>query len=323
MEGHTDLGHGIHRITVPLPIAQLPFVNCYVFEGEQGATLLDCGADTPDGRQVLAHGIESAGFQLSELHSLIGSHLHPDHIGYAAPLVAEADCELVMHSNAVKAVPFYNDWNIRYAEMADWVNMHGGPTQMVEELRAGDPRPDWAGHMIEPTTTVEDGAKIPLSKDRWLEAIYTPGHDTSHISLVDSRTGLLFSGDHVLPRITPFIPYLGERHDTLGDYLDSLERIELLDPGVTHPAHGVIIERGRARARQITLHHERRLGAMTQELRSGPRTAWQIMEAIFRPNLMGFEQRLAIQETLAHLEHLRGQGQISRFEEDGVYWYRR
>ena len=111
--------------------------------------------------------------------------------------------------------------------------------------------------------------------------------------------------------------------DTLGQYLDSLERIELADPGTTHPAHGTVIERGRARARQISLHHERRLGAMLQELRRGPRTAWHVMEAVFRPQLLGFERLLAIQETLAHLEYLRHREQVSRFWEDDLWWYRR
>ena len=68
---------------------------------------------------------------------------------------------------------------------------------------------------------------------------------------------------HYIRLFTPFIAHQDDR-DALAEYLDSLERIELLDPGITLPAHGATVEQGRARARQITLHHQRRLGAMTQ-----------------------------------------------------------
>ncbi|HEY5578978.1 MAG TPA: MBL fold metallo-hydrolase [Acidimicrobiia bacterium] len=322
MTDYADLGHGIHRITLPLPIPQLRSVNCYLFEGPGGVTVLDCGANTTEGHEILVQGLGHAGFGITEVDRLIGTHLHPDHIGLSQRFVRETEAEFVLHSRAAAAIPLYNDWTIRFRQLAAWFRPHGAPASMVEELEADDVRPDWAGEADPPSTTVEDGAKIPLGPDRWLEVVYTPGHEVNHICVIDSRTGLLFSGDHVLPRITPFVPYV-EGTDTLGQYLESLERIELLDPGVTHPAHGTVIDRGRARARQITLHHERRLGAMLHELRTGPKTAWQVMEAVFRPNLMGFEQRLAIQETLAHLEYLRGQGQASRFWEDDLWWYRR
>ena len=43
--------------------------------------------------------------------------------------------------------------------------------------------------------------------NRHFEVIHTPGHEPAHICLRDSRTGALFSGDHILPRITPFVGY--------------------------------------------------------------------------------------------------------------------
>ncbi len=151
--------------------------------------------------------------------------------------------------------------------------------------------------------------------------MHTPGHDAAHICLIDSLTGALFSGDHVLPRITPVVQY-DEDTDQLGTYLASLSAVERLDVGLTYPAHGQIMERGSLRARQIILHHERRLGAILQELRHGPTTAWTVMNSLFRPNLLVFERRLALSETLAHLEHLVAEEDATRFEEDGVWYYR-
>ncbi len=60
---------------------------------------------------------------------------------------------------------------------------------------------------------------------RWLEVLHTPGHEASHICLRDTRTGIVFSGDHVLPRITPVIMVDERDVDVLGQYLSSLERL--------------------------------------------------------------------------------------------------
>ena len=183
------------------------------------------------------------------------------------------------------------------------------------------PRPEWAPAIQEPSELVADGDLIAVGDGRILEVLHTPGHEPAHACLVDSRTGILFSGDHVLPRITPVVMY-DAATDRLGTYTTSLRRIEDLAIGLTYPAHGAIVERGSLRARQIILHHERRLGGITQELRHGPATAWEIMEAIFRPNLLPFEKRLAFSETMAHMSHLEHREEVTRFSEEETVFFR-
>jgi glyoxylase-like metal-dependent hydrolase (beta-lactamase superfamily II) len=109
--------------------------------------------------------------------------------------------------------------------------------------------------------------------------------------------------------------------DVLGDYLGSLQK--LLDMGIatTYPAHGAIIERGDERARQILLHHDRRLLDMAELVREGSSDAWQVMRKSFRPSLTALEARLAFLETIAHLEHLRSTGKVRAEERDGRITY--
>ena len=65
-----------------------------------------------------------------------------------------------------------------------------------------------------------------------------PGHTPGHLCFVDERSRRLFSGDHVLPRITPNISVQrGAPPDPLGDYLDSLARTWDLDVDEVLPAH--------------------------------------------------------------------------------------
>ena len=317
-----SLGQGIHRVTVSLPFASPRAINCYVIEGEHGVTVIDCGVDEPERLAELNTALESTLGESFTLDRFIGTHMHPDHMGGAQSFMAPHEAEFVMHDSTAGLIGGYNDWNVHRAEVAELARAHGAPPEDQAILDALSPRPRWAGTAIEPTHPVSDGDRIRVGKGRTLEVIHTPGHHPTHICLQDSRTGRLFSGDHILPRITPFIPHDPEG-DSLAEYLEGLERLERIDPGITLPAHGETVEQGRARARQIALHHERRLGAMTQVTVPNGATAWQVMTDVFRPDLYPDQKYLAFQETLAHLEHLVNRGKLNRTLDTGTWIYAR
>lgn len=317
------LGDGVYLIMLPLPFPTPTAVNCYLFEGDKGLTLLDCGIDGDDEIELLNRALAGFGFALTDLHRLIASHLHVDHMAMAKRIVELTGCEWVMHSSTGAEVGHYNDWDYRRNELANLVENGGAPHQAVVRFRRDMTRPVWFSEAIAPTHPVEDGHHIPLSPTRSLEVIFTPGHQANQVCLRDSRTGRLFSGDHVLPRISPFIPYTDEDHDHLGAYLASLDRVVGLDAHETYPGHGPTIERGSARAHQILLHHQRRLDAMLEVVTERPRTPWQVMNLVFRSNLSFLEERLAFQETMAHLEHLRRTGRVQRDLVDDKWWYQK
>ncbi len=310
-----DLGEGIHQVTLPLPLASPSSVNCYLIEGDNGLTLIDCGVLDPATLATLEDAIAEVCGGEPELDRLIGSHLHPDHMAAASEIVDRYGCEFVMHSTTQDQIDGYNDWTKRRDEVVDLVRIHGADEESIAAFGEVWPRPEWAGEAIPPTRPVRGGDTVALGANRELAVVYTPGHHITHICLLDSVTGHLFSGDHVLPRITPYIALDPEGNDALGSFLHSLGEIEDIDPGLTYPAHGAIIEQGRARARQIALHHERRIRSMLDQTRRTPLTAWQIMKASFRPDLDTMNQYLAFQETLAHLDHMVKTGRTRRIED--------
>lgn len=317
----TNLGHGLSQIRLPLPFERLRFVNAFVVEGEEDLTLIDCGVDSDDGWLALVSGLSSLGRDVSEITTVIGTHLHIDHMGMAARLVAETGASFVMHELAESGLAEYNDWSIIVKRQVDVAARNGAPDVDIRKMSEVEPRPQWASHGIAPTHSVVDGDRIGVGDGRSLDVLHTPGHEPAHICLIDSLTGVLFSGDHVLPRITPVVLHDTER-DQLATYKASLQRIEELGIGLTYPAHGTTIERGSLRARQIILHHEMRLRAILQELYHGPKTAWEVLNAIFRPNLVVFERRLAFSETMAHLAHLVSNGDATTFQDDETTFYR-
>ncbi|MDX1468450.1 MAG: MBL fold metallo-hydrolase [Acidimicrobiia bacterium] len=317
-----SLGDGIHLIPVPLPFKSPPWVNTYAVEANDGILLVDCGADWADGRDALFKGFETLGIDRGAVHTLVVSHLHPDHVGMSARLVREWGCRFVMHERASKLVERYNDTPSYYERVRLIAAKHGVPQSLIEATTSYE-RPDYMPLIDPPDHTVSDGDNIDLGGSRRLEVLHTPGHEPAHICLRDSVTGVFFSGDHVLPRISPVVMFDPEFGDVLGDYMSSLQRLVDLGIATTYPAHGTLIDNGAERAHQILLHHDRRLLDMSVLVKSSDATAWEVMLRSFRPNLDPIQARLAFLETVAHLDHLHRRGRVRRDERNGVVVYTR
>ena len=315
-----SLGNGIYLIPAPLPFKSPAWVNTYAIESNGGLLLIDCGTDWEPGREALRQGFTDLGLEESAVHTLVVSHLHLDHVGMSARLVEEWGCRFVMHERASKLVDKYNDTPGYVSRLTKIATTHGVPDSAVKATAVFQ-RPDYMPLINAPDHTVVDGESIDLGDGRSLEVVHTPGHEPAHICVRDTRTGILFSGDHVLPRISPVIMWDTDLSDPLGDYLSSLQKLIGLNIGVTYPAHGTLIDQGDERARQILLHHDRRLLDMAELVREGETDAWEVMLKSFRPNLDALQSRLAFLETTSHLEHLRLTGRIQNKDQDGRVLY--
>lgn len=317
-----SLGDGIHLIPAPLPFASPAWVNIYVVETNSGLLMIDCGTDWEEGRVALSNGFATLDLEESAVDTLVVSHLHPDHVGMSARLVRELGCRFVMHERASRLVKRYNDTPGAVRRLTRLAGIHGVPDALIAAATSNE-RAEWMPFIDPPDHVVADGDEIQLGGGRYLRVVHTPGHEPAHICLRDNRTGILFSGDHILPRISPVIMYDEEEGDPLGKYLRSLDSLIGMGIGVTYPAHGTLIDRGEERARQILLHHDRRLRDMTDLVEEAETTAWTVMTRSFRPNLSPIDARLAFLETVSHLEHLRLSGRIGLEDHDGVTFYRR
>lgn len=316
------LGGGIHRISLALPPLGPKTVNCYVVEGRDGLTLIDCGVNTRRELDVLLEGLQQVGRGQPPLRRLVCTHLHFDHMGGAAALLSDHPAEFVMHTSVTGLVDWYNDRDLHREYLVGLVREHGGPSRETSLMGAVWQRRSFRGYAVTPSRPVADGDRIELGGGRHLKVIHTPGHDRTHICLVDSRTGYLFAGDHVLPRITPFVPYDPDR-DALGDYLESLGRIVELDPPRTLPGHGESLDGGGARALEIMEHHEERLRDVAEAATGRTTDAWGVMNEVFTAALDPVSSVLALLETLSHLEHLARTRRLVKRVEGGLPRYGR
>ncbi|MEC4017761.1 MBL fold metallo-hydrolase [Streptomyces sp. H27-D2] len=125
--------------------------------------------------------------------------------------------------------------------------------------------------------------------------------------------GRLFSGDHLLPGITPHIGLYEDPDDLtvtdpLGDYLDSLERIGRLGPAEVLPAHQYAFTDAAGRVRELLEHHAARLADLRELLAVRPLTLWRLAESMEwnRPwaQIPYGSRNIALSEAEAHVRRL-------------------
>src|SRR5262245_8970874 len=172
----------------------------------------------------------------------------------------------------------------------------------------------------DPSRRVVHGERIQLAGREWV-SIHTPGHTIDHLCLFDPEHGILLSGDHVLPSITPHVSGVGQGADALKSYLQTLDLVAALD-GVRLglPAHGHPFDDVPGRVEAIKEHHEERMELLKRASEAiGPATVQQLSHEIFPRKHWGV---MAESETFAHLEHMVIEGEAERWTEHGKFVYR-
>lgn len=173
---------------------------------------------------------------------------------------------------------------------------------------------------LRPTRRVSDEEWLHIG-NRDFQALHTPGHTGDHLCLWDPGSGILLSGDHVLPTITPHISGLTPSPDALAEFVTALRRVAALE-GVTRvlPAHGLPFEDLPARVDAIVAHHDDRLAALERIAATlGTAGVRAYSRELFKERSWG---PMAESETFAHLEHLRLAGRMIRGTDSvGRYTY--
>jgi len=172
----------------------------------------------------------------------------------------------------------------------------------------------------DPSRRVRHAERVQLAGREWV-SVHTPGHTIDHLCLYDPEYGLLISGDHVLPSITPHVSGVGNGADALKSYIQTLDLVAALD-GVKMglPAHGHPFDDVPGRVEAIKEHHDERMQLLARASEAiGPATVQQLSHEIFPRKHWGV---MAESETFAHLEHMVLEGEAERWTEHGTYVYR-
>lgn len=215
----TDHKGGVWSIAVPIPDNPLGHTLVHLLETDRGPVLIDTGWDDPDSWDTLVAGVTACGFALTDLHGVLITHHHPDHHGLSAKVREASGAWIAMHAADTEVVR-----RTRAAEPGQWLDYllakltaAGAPDDHLAPLRKA--RATGSGRKLPgrraalPDRGIDPGELLDLPGRR-VRAIWTPGHTPGHVCLhleeehPSARTpgfGRLFSGDHLLPGITPHI----------------------------------------------------------------------------------------------------------------------
>ncbi len=316
------------KITVPIPFP-LRTVNVHALVGDDGEwALIDAGMGTPEARAAFTAGLQRAELSIDRLRAIVLTHHHPDHIGLSGELQEQSGVPVYMHpiDEADAQIAWSGRMSQRFGWVSDFFKQHGmPPTDLWVSLI--DPRVMRDIIRIPPHeafTLVEDGQSIDLLGDHY-RVIWTPGHSDGQICLLRERDGLFLSADHVLPRITPNIGLYSERMrpNPLADYKDSLRKVSTLSASIVLPGHGEPFTDLAGRTSEILEHHKHREKQILTLLEGRPQHAYAIAQQLFGQRLKSQEAlRMALAETLSHLEYLRIEGQVEQHRsKDGLILY--
>ena len=305
-------------IPVPIPHNPLRYVNIHAFALEGGGLgLLDAGWGSEESWAALSSGLASIGAGIEEVRGVLVTHLHFDHLGLAARVRDASGAWVAMHpadADAVRRLTMAGAQAMVTAEVDFLVGLGAGREEAASDVGPPEHLESFTS-MAVPDRLLEHGDHADFPGWR-LRAVHTPGHTPGHLCFAEEHSGVFFSGDHVLPRISPNVSTSpAGSADPLREYLDSLAAVRDLDAVEVLPAHEWRFRGLDARVDALTAHHEQRLTELLAAVRAHPGSApWELAAQLTwsRP-WEQYERRMrifAVTETDAHLRLLAGRGSI-------------
>jgi len=170
--------------------------------------------------------------------------------------------------------------------MAKMIFKDAGLPAGIQDLRDGQP-------------VVGDGVT--------LIPVHTPGHASDHLCFYLREEQALFTGDLILGGSTTVIP---DEDGDLGQYLDSLRRVQGLSPRRIYPAHGPVIDDAPGKIREYLDHRMLRERQILEALSHGARTIPEMVEVIYADVPVALHGHAAM-SVHSHLKKLKQERRVS------------
>lgn len=246
---------GVHRIPLPLPFDGLDAVNCYVLEGPTGLILVDPGWAMPETERAVRDGLRQLGHGLADIAVCVATHQHWDHYTQAYRWRDTLGSELWIGREERHTITEFSPDATRFPHHVALLTRCGAP-ELANRVAGGTIAEHEHEHEHEcdvpygaPDRWLHDGEKIEVEVEGGaLEVVETPGHTRGHVVLHHPEAGVLLSGDHILPRITPSLYEWSPEPQPLRSFLSSLDTVLAMPDSVLLPAHGPGLASTHARA---------------------------------------------------------------------------
>jgi glyoxylase-like metal-dependent hydrolase (beta-lactamase superfamily II) len=306
----------LYRIEVPLPDNPLRSINSYVVKGPARNLVIDTGMMRPECEQALRAGLDELDADLAVTDFFI-THLHSDHMGMVGELATDTSTIYFNRPDGELIEAGRKDPKGFMKKMIDHAKRGGFPDDEVEESLRKHPGMKYSPPKYPPFQFLGDGDALEMGDYRF-DVVWTPGHTPGHLCLYEPSLKILLSGDHVLGDITPNITVWREEDDSLGDYLESLDKVAKLDVELVLPGHRTSFTDCRGRIAELKEHHKDRLAEVLEIIDGGSRTVYEIASKMTWDikvktwdDFPVVQKWFAVSEAAAHLRHLEIRGEVS------------
>ena len=144
--------------------------------------------------------------------------------------------------------------------------------------------------------------QLVTAGDRTLVVVHTPGHARDHVCLWDAGERSLYAGDMVAIGTTIMVP--AGRGGGMRAYLQSLQRMQALQPARIYPGHGPLIERPAELLAEFIEHRLMREAQVRACINKGTTHPADMVREIY-PGLPAALVPAATATIEAHIEKLR------------------
>lgn len=325
------ISEDVTLIPLPLPLDGLDRVNAYAIRGTDGITLVDPGWFGEHTDRALVRGLAAIDAEVGDVRRILVTHGHWDHYSAALGLRRHHRLEIWLGDGerpTLDSLAGFAKDPVLYPRQIELLE-RSGANELAERVRSSTLRPHERDLPLGyPDHWLIGGESIDLGGTRAI-AHATPGHTRGHISYELSAEGLVFTGDHVLPRITPSVGFERMPVDRpLASYLASL-RLLCGRPELTMlPAHGAVAPSVRERAEELLDHHDKRLDEIASLIESRGATAFAIADSMRwtrrsrrLDELSAIQAMIAVMEVRVHLEHLVELGRLRKDDSGPIETY--
>lgn len=311
-----EVAAGVHWIRMPLPMA-LNHINVWAIEDGEGWTIVDTGMRT-DETLAAWRRLFAGAKDPRPLKRVIGTHMHPDHIGMSGWLTRKFNCRLWMtqleylncrvltadtgREAPEDAVAFYRRAGWSPAAVENYQARFGNFGKYIYALPESYRR-------------IEDGERIQIGAHTW-RVIVGKGHSPEHACLYCEELKVLISGDQVLPKISSNVSVHPTEPDAnpMRDWLETLDKIkrEVPDDVLVLPSHNDCFKGLHARIDYLVTAQKRTLERLSKTLQEPKRVVDAFVSLFGRSidDTDGGLLSLATGESIACLNYLLHLGEI-------------
>lgn len=314
---------------------QLGYNNVYVVEASDGSVMVDAGPDYKGAREAI-HGALGRPPGL-----VVATHGHLDHAGLGKHWIESGvPVAIGSHDAHLATTPQLAD-PAEFERFAAYVRNSGAPSDIRMEVMAGlEQRRRWAlaaaqrgpyqpigrdrrwptglhYEHFKPSTELRDGDRINGTS---LEVLDCPGHTPGNLVLIDPTEGWLFSGDQLLPELTPTpavqakppgeISAADWRFRSLPSFVSALRRLHTMEFSRCFPGHGEPFDDVRGTIEANIAQIEQRSGRVAEAIAEiGRCSLYALCEAMYP---RAFRRRFwQIASTVqGHLDLLEDEGRV-------------